>query len=523
MKKWFCALGMMLALLMSVALADGVKVTFAEKNGQINGGYDYTLKLNVSPASDKDLTVSLTCDGLDGAYSVVIPAGQKSTMLTVPTQVVEERGKVVFELQSGDGYTGAGKHTLTIQRLPNVQFYLGINFGTVGKKMSVRMTVTNSSTIVKGNNIFQLRDDKGTVLAEAKWSNPSGDGYTGAGKHTLTIQRLPNVQFYLGINFGTVGKKMSVRMTVTNSSTIVKGNNIFQLRDDKGTVLAEAKWSNPSGDMSFSITPTADMEGYTRLSVWLGDRCVADGGYLTVVAKGQRAVKNVETERKLVGIGMDCGFGGKNTDQVLEVLAKHNTNITFFMTGYFVRTFPEESKRVLAAGNEIGDHTNTHPQLTKERPYSMMRQIVFPAETMAETLGVSPRLMRPPYGDVNSNVISVSRAEGMECVLWNMSTKDSIGKYTVEECIKNGTTRAKLAPGNILLCHLDANHSWEILDAVLNYYEEQGYTVLPISALIYATGGSLPPMPSTREAMLYTDDYWPNWLAERGIEIETKE
>lgn len=76
MKKWFCALGMMLALLMSVALADGVKVTFAEKNGQINGGYDYTLKLNVSPASDKDLTVSLTCDGLDGAYSVVIPAGQ---------------------------------------------------------------------------------------------------------------------------------------------------------------------------------------------------------------------------------------------------------------------------------------------------------------------------------------------------------------------------------------------------------------------------------------------------------------
>lgn len=34
MKKWFCALGMMLALLMSVALADGVKVTFAEKNGQ---------------------------------------------------------------------------------------------------------------------------------------------------------------------------------------------------------------------------------------------------------------------------------------------------------------------------------------------------------------------------------------------------------------------------------------------------------------------------------------------------------
>ena len=450
MKKFLCALAMMIALLCSVALADGVKVTFAEKNGQINGGYDYTLKINVSPAAKEDITVAISCDGLDGSYAVHVPAGEKSATLTVPTQVVEERAKVVFSLADGEGYTATGKHT-------------------------------------------------------------------------LTIQRLPNVQFYLGVNFGTVDKKMSVRMTVSNAATIVKGNNVFQLRDEAGHVLSEAKWSNPNGDMSFSFTPTAEMEGYTCLSVWLGDRCVADGGYLTVIAKGQRAVKNVETDRKLVGIGMDCGFGGKNMTQVLEVLEKHKTNITFFMTGYFVRTFPEDAQNALAAGNEIGDHTNTHPQLTKERPYNMMRQIVFPAETMAETLGVSPRLMRPPYGDVNTNVISVTRAEGMECILWNMSTKDSIGKYTTAECIKNGTTRAKLAPGNILLCHLDANESWEILDAVLTYYEEQGYTVLPISALIYATGGSLPPMPSSREALLYTDDYWPNWLAERGIAIETKE
>lgn len=190
MKKWFCALGMMLALLMSVALADGVKVTFAEKNGQINGGYDYTLKLNVSPASDKDLTVSLTCDGLDGAYSVVIPAGQKSTTLTVPTQVVEERGKVVFELQSGDGYTGAGKHTLTIQRLPNVQFYLGINFGTVGKKMSVRMTVTNSSTrCCEGTARRQERGDGAETcrhrhgLRFRRQEHRSGAGSAGEAQH----------------------------------------------------------------------------------------------------------------------------------------------------------------------------------------------------------------------------------------------------------------------------------------------------------------------------------------------------
>ena len=44
MKKWFCALGMMLALLMSVALADGVKVTFAEKNGQSESWHSLLLQ-----------------------------------------------------------------------------------------------------------------------------------------------------------------------------------------------------------------------------------------------------------------------------------------------------------------------------------------------------------------------------------------------------------------------------------------------------------------------------------------------
>ena len=453
MKKWLCALltALLFILLLGVALADSTpKITFQSKSGQINGGFDYTLTLNVSPAASEDLTVSISADGLDGSYSVTIPAGEKKATLIVPTQVVEERSKVIFALEEGEGYTASGKHT-------------------------------------------------------------------------LTIQRLPVIKFYLGVNFGVADKKMTVRVMVSNSATVVKGNNTFQLRDSDGTVLAKRVWSDPSSDMSFVFTPTEDMEGYHSMSVWLGDYKVADGGYLTVIRSGRSIIKQVETDKKYVGIGIDCGFGGKNMDKVLEVLEKHNTNVTFFLTGYFVRNFTDEAKRALEAGNEIGDHSNTHPQLTKERPYDMMRQIVFTAETTEELLGVTPRLMRPPYGDWNTNVLSVTRSEGMECIMWSMDTKDSLGKYTTEECIRYGTTRANLEPGKILLTHLDSSNSWEIVDACLTYYEEQGYTVMPISALLYATGGSLPEMPSTREALYFTEEYWLNWLDEHGIERNTAE
>lgn len=449
LKKWFGALLIALLLAASCAMAEDVKVTFANKSGQVNGGMAYAINLKLSPAAPEELTLRLGCESLGKTYELSVPAGSSAATLTITAPAVSEKTSLVFQVQPGSGYAASGQHTLTLRPLPQVRFYLAVNFGTVGKKTSVRVMANKSSSIVKGST--------------------------------------------------------------------------FQLRDEKGTVLAEKAWSNPNADMTFAFTPTADMEGYHHMSVWLGNSKVADGGYLTIMDANRKIIRQVDTEQMLVGIGIDCGSGGKNMDKVLEVLEKHNTNVTFFMTGFFVRTYTEEARRALAAGNEIGDHSNTHPPLTKERPYDMMRQIVYPAESMAELLGVSPRLMRPPYGDTNSKLLSLSRSEGMEGIMWSMDTKDSVGKYTKEESIKWGTTKAKLAPGKILLTHLDSSHSWEIIDACLTYYEEQGYTVVPISALIYASGGSLPEMPSTREELLYSDEYWLNWLEEHNIPVDGKE
>lgn len=448
-KKWFGALVLALLLVASAAMAEDVKVTFATKSGQVNGGMAYDIQLKLSRAASQDMTLCVACQDLGETYQVSIPAGESTATLTITPGAVNKKTTAVFTVQEGEGYTASGQHTLTLRPLPEVHFYLAVNFGTVGRKTSVRVMTNKSSSVVKGS--------------------------------------------------------------------------VFQLRNEEGAVLAERVWSNPNADMFFTFTPTAEQEGYHRMSVWLGEHKVADAGYLTVMDGNRKIIRQADTQQMLVGIGIDCGSGGKNMDKVLEVLDKHNTNVTFFMTGFFVRTYTEEARRALAAGNEIGDHSNTHPPLTKERPYDMLRQLVYPAECMAELLGVSPRLMRPPYGDTNSKLLSISRSEGMEGIMWSMDTKDSVGKYTTEESIKWGTTKAKLAPGKILLTHLDSNRSWEIIDACLTYYEEQGYTVVPISALLYASGASLPEMPSTRETLLYTDEYWLNWLAEHNIPVDTKE
>ena len=68
----------------------------------------------------------------------------------------------------------------------------------------------------------------------------------------------------------------------------------------------------------------------------------------------------------------------------------------------------------------------------------------------------------------------------------------------------------------MVLCHLDGYFQPDTLDAGLTYYESLGLQVVPISALLYASGRELPAMPTDHEPMVYTNEYWETWL-ERNL------
>nr|MBR4281200.1 polysaccharide deacetylase family protein [Clostridia bacterium] len=343
------------------------------------------------------------------------------------------------------------------------------------------------------------------------------DEYTTGTMHTLNILQLPKVQFYLAVSFGTIGKEMSVIVQCNNSATVLKGNNTFTLRDTDGTVLAEKEWSNAANRLTFKFTPDENMAGRHKFTVWLGDYEVSiDDGYGAVSDPEDKAVVELDTPIPLMAIGIDCGFAGRNTDEILAVLEKHNVKCTFFMTGYFLREFPEEAKRILAAGHEIANHSNTHKHMKELSSYNILRQLQIPTEEAEALLGVTPRLFRPPHGEYNSNISAITRAEGMELVMWSATYHDSTGKYTEKQIYSYATTGNDYGPGDVVLCHLDGYFQPDTLDAGLTYYESLGLQVVPISALIYASGGELPAMPSDHEAMVYTDEYWATWL-ERNL------
>lgn len=422
-------------------------VAFTAKSGNVNGGYTYELGVKVSKAQAEDLSIEIKNNTTGEVFTVVIPAGELKTTYPIPTEKVEAKDKNTFSFVKNDAY------------------------------------------------------QTGTM-------------------HTMNILTLPKVQFYLGVNHGTVDKEMTVQVLCKNPATVCKGNNVFTLKDHNGNVLGEKEWTNASNRLSFKITPTDEMYGRTDLTVWLGDNCVtANDGYMVVGRTGEKVITELNPTLPIMGIGIDCGFEGKKTYQILEVLEKHGAKATFFMTGYFLREFPEEAKAIYEAGHEVATHSNTHKHLPQLSAYQGYEQITIPIWEAEELLGVTPRLFRPPYGEYKPYLTAISRAEGMEVIMWGPTYHDSTGKYTEKQIMRYATTGNDYKPGTIVLCHDNGYYQPKSLDAGLTHYESLGLHVVPISAMIYASGGELPEMPHNREALVYTNEYWETWIEREMPEL----
>ena len=95
------------------------------------------------------------------------------------------------------------------------------------------------------------------------------------------------------------------------------------------------------------------------------------------------------------------------TPAVLELLREHEAHATFFLIGQRVRERPDDARRILDAGHEIGSHTMTHPRLTEIGDEEVRREIEDGAHAVAEVAGERPRLFRAPGFHADERVLAI--------------------------------------------------------------------------------------------------------------------
>lgn len=328
-----------------------------------------------------------------------------------------------------------------------------------------------------------------------------GSGYqasTRSNRFTLTVHPLPHVRFATSANIGYVGKRMTVSVTCTNASSVT-GSKVFQLRDQTGRLYAETEWRNLNSRLSFNFDVTADMEGARYFSVWWnGIRVTQIGtGYGAITDLNRKVIRQVNTEDPVIAITIDCCYYDAHTDAILDVLDKYGIKCTFFMTGFYIRTYPESAKKILARGHEIGNHTTNHRHMTQWSNVSQqLSQIHTPVTEMEELLGIRVRLYRPPYGDHNDRLTAMVRADGMEVIMWTIDSHDWDKAYRNRPAAVVERDKRGVGPGYIILHHLGGYNTAAILDEVIPYYmDELGLQPVTISELMAHEDRTVPDLP----------------------------
>ena len=203
--------------------------------------------------------------------------------------------------------------------------------------------------------------------------------------------------------------------------------------------------------------------------------------------------KNVvclNTDQRVVALTFDDGPSPPYTDQLLEVLAKHNVKATFFMIGNRIEKCPETVRSVMAEGHQIGNHSYSHPLLGFLPPNSVRREIertdkllrqvgvtgeiVFRAPVLTRFLPVAWVLAKGDRAHISCNIWSWD---------WTTQNPDRITETVLKKTLSS--TRA----GSIIVLHdgkaenkdADRSGTVEATDRIITALKRDGYRFVRLS------------------------------------------
>lgn len=192
----------------------------------------------------------------------------------------------------------------------------------------------------------------------------------------------------------------------------------------------------------------------------------------------------VQTEEKKIALSFDAAWGNEDTAKILEILKQNDVHVTFFMTGGWVESYPDDVKAILAAGHDLGNHSENHKNMSQLSDEQKKEELMKVHDKVRELTDYEMFLFRPPYGDYDNAVVKVARDCGYYTIQWDVDSLDW-KDYGVDSIIKTVTEHKHLGNGSIILCHNGAKYTAQALDTLIKTLKEQGYTFVPISELIY--------------------------------------
>ena len=192
-----------------------------------------------------------------------------------------------------------------------------------------------------------------------------------------------------------------------------------------------------------------------------------------------------------VALTFDDGPSGPNSEVLLAMLAERDVKATFFLCGYRIEECPAElCKKLAEPGHELAMHGYSHTSFKEMSSGGIQDELSKTKELIQKNAGVTPTLVRPPYGAMNDDSYEALRQAGYPVIIWDVDTED--WRNSDPEDVAN-TVFEQVQDGSIILMHDMHQSSVDAAALIIDQLKSEGYVFLTVSELAQSMGVTLAP------------------------------
>ncbi len=179
---------------------------------------------------------------------------------------------------------------------------------------------------------------------------------------------------------------------------------------------------------------------------------------------------------KVVYLSFDCGYEAGYTKRILNTLKKCKVKAIFFVTEAYIKETPKLVKRMKREGHLVGNHTCTHPQMSKLGVKRLKREILQCARTMKKLTGYEmDKFIRPPEGNFSMRSVKVAQSLGYATIFWSLAYYDyDTNRQPGKEYVIN-RFKTYYHNGMIPLIHAVSKSNTQALPTVIKYLKKKGF------------------------------------------------
>ena len=201
------------------------------------------------------------------------------------------------------------------------------------------------------------------------------------------------------------------------------------------------------------------------------------------------APSEIDPNKPMVALTFDDG-PSVHTKRLLDIYKKHGGKGTFFVLGYLVKGNEDVLKRAVSEGHELGNHSWDHSQLTNLSDEQLTDQIMQTRAVITAATGIDTKIMRPPYGACNEEVLKIGKNLDVSFVNWSVDTLD--WKTRNADAIYNEIMN-NVSDGSIILCHDLHGTTVDAMERVIPDLIAKEYQLVTVTELLEYGDGAVEP------------------------------